>query len=233
MLLLNYWSLYDDQLIHICGLETEPAKMWKRLKTVHEKTGVTGSAIDLWTQFHTVAYTDPSTVPFWLIHQSRVTGPSGPALILVHVTGHIDFGRMGKMVQNKSFNYLRYISFYGYDIWLSLSQINFLLVANSVCHRSYRKWSQCQNATAVSQVTPPDESIEMVQYSTSNSYFYKSFLAGALEHLHSDKPSDTQIIAWIFTSLPLSYSTIINILKNSDKANDLDYITGLEPCMTS
>ena len=60
MLLLNYWSLYDDQLIHICGLGTEPAKMWERLKTVHEKTGVTGSAIDLWTQFHTVAYTDPS-----------------------------------------------------------------------------------------------------------------------------------------------------------------------------
>ena len=62
------------------------------------------------------------------------------------------------------FNYLRYISFYRYDIWLHLSQINFLSVANSVCHRSYRKWSQCQNATAVSQVTPPEESIEMVQY---------------------------------------------------------------------
>ena len=104
-----------------------------------------------------------NTVPFRLIRQSRVTGPSGPALILVHVTGHIDYGRMGKMVQKKNFNYLRYISFYRYDIWLSLSQINFLLVANSVRHRSYCKWSQRQNATAVSLVTPPDESIEMVQ----------------------------------------------------------------------
>ena len=107
------------------------------------------------------------TVPFQLICQSHVTGPYGPALILVQVTGHIDFGRMGKMVQKKSFNYLRYISFYRYDIWLSLSQIKFLSVANSVCHRSYRKWSQRQNATAVSLVTPPDESIEMVQYHPS------------------------------------------------------------------
>ena len=54
------------------------------------------------------------TVPFRLIRQSRVTGPSGPAVILVHVTGHIDFGRMGKMVQKKSFNYLRYISCYDF-----------------------------------------------------------------------------------------------------------------------
>ena len=105
-----------------------------------------------------------TTVPFRLIRQSRITGPYGPALILVHVTGHIDFGRMGKMVQKKSFNYLRYITFYRYDIWLSLSQINFLSVANSVRHRSYHKWSQRQNATAMSLVTPPDESIEMVQY---------------------------------------------------------------------
>jgi len=57
-LLVN--ALDDDQLIHIRGLETEPAKMWERLKTVHEKTGVTGSATDLWTQFHTTAYTDSS-----------------------------------------------------------------------------------------------------------------------------------------------------------------------------
>ena len=49
-------KLDDDQLIHICGLETEPAKMWERLKTVHEKTGVTGSATDLWTRFHTTSY---------------------------------------------------------------------------------------------------------------------------------------------------------------------------------
>ena len=51
-----------------------------------------------------------------------------------------------------------------YHIWLSLLQINFQLVANSVCHRSLRKWSECQNTTAMSRVTPPDESIEMVQY---------------------------------------------------------------------
>ena len=35
-LLVN--ALDDDQLIHICGLETELAKMWEKLKTVHEKT---------------------------------------------------------------------------------------------------------------------------------------------------------------------------------------------------
>ena len=119
-LLVN--ALDDDQLIHIRGLETEPAKMWERLKTVHEKTGVTGSATDLWTQFHTAAYTD-SSIP-----------------LRTHI-------------------------------------------------------------------------------STIRSY------AEALERLHSDKPSDTQIIARIFTSLPSSYSTIIKILKNSEKAHDLEYIT--------
>ena len=55
-LLVN--ALDDNQLIHIHGLETEPAKMWERLKTVHKKTGVTGSATDLWTQFHTATYTN-------------------------------------------------------------------------------------------------------------------------------------------------------------------------------
>lgn len=114
-------ALDDDQLIHIRGLETELAKMWERLKTVHEKTGVTGSATDLWTQFHTAAYAD-SSIP-----------------LCTHIS--------------------------------------------SIC--SY---------------------------------------AEALERLHSDKPSDTQIIAQIFTSLPSSYSTIVKILKNSDNANDLDYI---------
>jgi hypothetical protein len=115
-------ALDDDQLIHIRGLETEPAKMWERLKTVHEKTGVTGSATDLWTRFHTAAYTD-SSIP---------------------LRNHI---------------------------------------------------------------------------STIRSY------AEALDRLHSDKPSDTQIIARIFTSLPPSYSTIIKILKNSDNTDNLDYIT--------
>ena len=51
------------------------------------------------------------------------------------------------------------IDLFGYVIWLSLSW----MVANSVRHRSHRKWPQCQNATAVSQVTPLVESIEMVQ----------------------------------------------------------------------
>jgi hypothetical protein len=115
-------ALDDDQLIHIRGLETEPAKMWERLKTVHETTGVTGSATDLWTRFHTATYTD-SSIP---------------------LRNHI---------------------------------------------------------------------------STIRSY------AEALDRLHSDKPSDTQIIARIFTSLPPSYSTIIKILKNSDNADNLDYIT--------
>ena len=114
-------ALDDDQLIHIRGLETEPAKMWERLKTVHEKTGVTGSATELWTRFHTAAYTD-SSIP-----------------LRTHISSI----------------------------------------------RSY---------------------------------------AEALERLHSDKPSDTQIIARIFTSLPSSYSTIIKILMNSDNADDLDYI---------
>ena len=31
-------ALDDDQLIHIRELETEPTRMWERLKTVHEKT---------------------------------------------------------------------------------------------------------------------------------------------------------------------------------------------------
>jgi hypothetical protein len=38
-----------------------------------------------------------------MIRQSRVTGPCGPALILVHVTGHFEFGRMRNLVQEKSF----------------------------------------------------------------------------------------------------------------------------------
>ena len=96
--------------------------MWERLKTVHEKTGVTGSATDLWTRFHTASYTD-SSIP---------------------LRNHI---------------------------------------------------------------------------STIRSY------AEALDRLHSNKPSDTQIIARIFTSLPPSYSTIIKILKNSDNTDNLDYIT--------
>ena len=57
-LLVN--ALDDNKLIHIHGLETEPAKMWERLKTVHEKTGVTGSATDLWIWFHTATYTNSS-----------------------------------------------------------------------------------------------------------------------------------------------------------------------------
>ena len=45
------------------------------------------------------------------------------------------------------------------------------LVKKSVCHRSPRKWSECRNATVVSQVTPPVESIEMVQYLTISEKF--------------------------------------------------------------
>ncbi|KDR77078.1 hypothetical protein GALMADRAFT_246267 [Galerina marginata CBS 339.88] len=114
-------ALDDDQLIHIRGLDSDPALMWERLRTVHEKTGVTGSASDLWNRFHTATYSDP-TIP-----------------LCTHI-------------------------------------------------------------------------------STIRSY------AEALERLHSDKPSDTQIISRIFTSLPSSYSTIIKILKIHDNANDLDFI---------
>ena len=40
-----------------------------------------------------------TTVVFQLIRQSHVTGPSGPASILVHVTRHYDIGHMRKTVQ--------------------------------------------------------------------------------------------------------------------------------------
>jgi len=114
-------ALDDDQLIHIRGLDSEPALMWERLCVVHEKTGVTGSATDLWSRFHTVTYTDLETP--------------------LHT--HISM----------------------------------------IC--SY---------------------------------------AEALDHLHNDKPSDTQTIARIFTSLPPSYSTIIKILKLHENANDIEFI---------
>ena len=55
------------------------------------------------------------TVPFRMIRQSRVTVPCGPALILVHVTRHFDFGRMRKLVQKKKHvqvPYQRYHSHY-------------------------------------------------------------------------------------------------------------------------
>lgn len=114
-------SLDDDQLIHIRGLDTKPALMWERLRSIHEKTGVTGSAADLWNHFHTIMYTDHS----------------------IPLQTHI---------------------------------------------------------------------------STIRSY------AESLERLHNDKPSDTQIISRIYTSLPSSYSTMIKILKNHDNANDIDFI---------
>ena len=43
-----------------------------------------------------------------------------------------------------------------------------ILVENPVCHKSQCKWPECRNATGVSQVTPPAESIKMVQYSQNH-----------------------------------------------------------------
>jgi hypothetical protein len=114
-------SLADDQLVHVRGLDSEPALMWERLRIVHEKTGVTGSATDLWSRFHTATYTD----------------------LAIPLRTHI---------------------------------------------------------------------------STIRSY------AEALDRLHNDKPSDTQIISRIFTSLPSSYSTIIKILKIHENASDIEFI---------
>ena len=114
-------ALDDDQLIHVRGLDSEPALMWERLRVVHEKTGVTGSATDLWSQFHTATYIDLETP------------------LRTHI-------------------------------------------------------------------------------STIRSY------AEALDRLHNDKPSNTQTISRIFTSLPSSYSTIIKILKLHENANDIEFI---------
>jgi hypothetical protein len=114
-------ALDDDQLIHVRGLDSEPALMWERLRVVHEKTGVTGSAADLWSRYHTATYTD----------------------LEIPLRTHI---------------------------------------------------------------------------STIRSY------AEALDRLHNDKPSDTQTISRIFTSLPSSYSTIIKILKLHENAADIDFI---------
>jgi len=114
-------ALDDDQLIHVRGLDSEPALMWERLRVVHEKTGVTGSATDLWSRFHTATYTDLETP------------------LRTHI-------------------------------------------------------------------------------STIRSY------AEALDRLHNDKPSDTQTISRIFTSLPSSYSTIIKILKLHENASDIEFI---------
>ena len=60
-------------------------------------------------------------------------------------------------------------------------------VANSVCHMSHCKWSKCQNATAVSQVTPPDESIEMVQYRyLINLYIFAKISGGRVRELERE-----------------------------------------------
>jgi hypothetical protein len=48
--------------------------------------------------------------------------------------------------------------------------------------------------------------------------------AERLDRLHNDKPSDTQIISRILSSLPPSYSTIIKILDSHPDGRDIDYI---------
>ena len=151
----EYGSEYQSNLIVVFTIETSSLVLTWEICSVTRKSR--------FNRHIAIA----CTVPFQLIRQSHVTGPYGLALILVHVTGHIDFGQMGKTLRKKALIMCATfpsIDLLWYHIWLSLLQINFLLVANSVCHRSLRKWSECQNATAMSRVTPPDESIEMVQY---------------------------------------------------------------------
>ena len=48
--------------------------------------------------------------------------------------------------------------------------------------------------------------------------------AERLDRLYNDKPSDTQIISRILSSLPSSYSTIIKILESHPHGNKIDYI---------
>jgi hypothetical protein len=45
-----------------------------------------------------------------------------------------------------------------------------------------------------------------------------------LDRLHNDKPSDTQIISRILSSLPPSYATIIKILESHSDGNKIDYV---------
>ncbi|KDR76609.1 hypothetical protein GALMADRAFT_139523 [Galerina marginata CBS 339.88] len=133
-------ALDDDQLIHIRGLDSDPALMWERLRTVHEKTGVTGSASDLWNRFHTATYS-----------------------------------------------------------------IKFRF--------ELRFWTELRHHYYSDPTIPLRTHVSTIR-----------FYAEALERLHSDKPSDTQIISRIFTSLPSFYSTIIKILKIHNNADDLDFI---------
>jgi hypothetical protein len=48
--------------------------------------------------------------------------------------------------------------------------------------------------------------------------------AEQLDQVHNDKPSDTQIISRILSSLPSSYSTIIKILDSHLSSTDIDYV---------
>jgi len=48
--------------------------------------------------------------------------------------------------------------------------------------------------------------------------------AEQLDRLHNDKPSDTQIISRILSSLPSSYSTIIKILDSHPIGTNIDYV---------
>jgi hypothetical protein len=48
--------------------------------------------------------------------------------------------------------------------------------------------------------------------------------AEQLDRLHKDKPSDTQIISRILSSLPSSYSTIIKILDSHPIGTNVDYV---------
>lgn len=54
-------ALEDSQILHVRGLEKDPSMMWIRLRSVHEKTGLT-AAIAVWKEFHSLKYTDPSVL---------------------------------------------------------------------------------------------------------------------------------------------------------------------------
>ncbi|KAK0227181.1 hypothetical protein EDD85DRAFT_958413 [Armillaria nabsnona] len=53
-------QLDDTQLVHIRGLEGDPAGMWVRLATVHGEGPGIGSSIDLWEELYNATYTDDS-----------------------------------------------------------------------------------------------------------------------------------------------------------------------------
>ena len=90
-----------------------------------------------------------------MVRQSRVTVPCGPALILVHVTRHFDFGRMRKMVQKKKHVQVPYQRYHSH--YQPCSQTS-LPLCNKSTHvadcKSFAYLSISVANSALSQVTP-------------------------------------------------------------------------------